>query len=230
MKNTKRSLWASGLTLLLCLVLFVGTTFAWFTDSVTSNGNKIQAGTLDITATVASIDKNANSTFTIKEVNGGEPFGFGEKKDIEEAQTSIISEELWEPGKSNAKLLTVTNKGDLAAKIKLQFEVTDAGLTGALWYDFVQVTNDNLSGSFTRRPMITLNNLASSMDDTVLEAGESLQFILVYGMNEDAGNEYQGKSFEANVTILGTQATVETDGFNNNQYDKEATYPVTTSD
>ena len=48
MKSTKKSLIFSALSLLLCCALLIGTTFAWFTDSVTNTGNKIQAGTLDV--------------------------------------------------------------------------------------------------------------------------------------------------------------------------------------
>ena len=38
----------SGLALLLCISMLIGSTFAWFTDSVTSGNNKIAAGTLDV--------------------------------------------------------------------------------------------------------------------------------------------------------------------------------------
>ena len=48
MANTKKSLIFSALSLLLCCALLAGTTFAWFTDSVTNTGNKIQAGNLEI--------------------------------------------------------------------------------------------------------------------------------------------------------------------------------------
>ena len=47
-KNTKRALWMSILSLLLCFTMLLGTTFAWFTDSVTSANNVIQSGNLDI--------------------------------------------------------------------------------------------------------------------------------------------------------------------------------------
>ncbi len=46
--STKRALVASILTLCLCFTALVGTTFAWFTDSVSSGGNKIVSGTLDV--------------------------------------------------------------------------------------------------------------------------------------------------------------------------------------
>ena len=47
-KTTRRALFMSALSLLLCVSMLVGTTFAWFTDSVTSAGNVIQSGTLDV--------------------------------------------------------------------------------------------------------------------------------------------------------------------------------------
>ena len=48
MHSTKKALTASILFLAICFSMLVGTTFAWFTDSVTSSGNIIQSGTLDI--------------------------------------------------------------------------------------------------------------------------------------------------------------------------------------
>ncbi len=47
-KHTKRALLASVLSVVLCCAMLIGSTFAWFTDSVTSSGNKIQAGNLNI--------------------------------------------------------------------------------------------------------------------------------------------------------------------------------------
>ena len=41
-------------------------------------------------------------------------------------------------------------------------------------------------------------------------------------MKTSAGNEYQGKEFTADVTILATQAAVEEDGFGNSDYDSGA--------
>ena len=47
-KNTKRALLSSVLALFLCFAMLLGTTFAWFTDSVTSANNIIKSGNLDI--------------------------------------------------------------------------------------------------------------------------------------------------------------------------------------
>ena len=230
MKSTKKSLVASGLSLLTCAALLIGTTFAWFTDSVSNTGNRIQAGTLDITASVAAVDPDGTG-FTVKNdttgemVNGGNPFGFGTPQSLADENTPpIINEENWEPGQSNAKLLTVTNNGSLAAEIKLDFSVKDAGLEDALWFDFIQVEGGTASGTFTKRPMNTLAAYAGGIELPLLNTGDTLQFILVYGMYEDAGNEYQAKGFEADVTIYAKQTPKEQDGFGNSDYDENAEY------
>ncbi len=232
MTGTKKSLIASGVALLASVALLAGTTFAWFTDSVTNTGNKIQAGTLDITATVAEVDPDVTA-FIIKNattgetVNGGKPFGFGEPRDIEKVPGAIISEENWEPGQSSAKLLTVTNNGTLAAKVKLDFSVIESELAGALWYDFIRVTDGAAQGTFTKRPMSTLEEMEAL--EFPLESGENLRFILVYGMDEEAGNDFQDKSFAADVAILAKQTPKEEDGFGDPNYDADAAYLVPVS-
>ena len=47
-KQTKKALLSSVIALVLCLSMLIGTTFAWFTDSVESGLNEIKAGNLDI--------------------------------------------------------------------------------------------------------------------------------------------------------------------------------------
>lgn len=42
-KHTKRALLASVLSVVVCSAMLVGSTFAWFTDSVTSAGNIIKS-------------------------------------------------------------------------------------------------------------------------------------------------------------------------------------------
>ena len=223
MQKTKKSMLASGLAVLVCAAMLIGTTFAWFTDSVTNKGNKIQAGNLSIGATVASVD-SSEGTYRIEGINGGKTFGFGDAVDLNTSTKPIISEEYWEPGQSNAKLLTVRNDGSLAVKIKLDFMVKDGGLTDALWFDFIQVKNNEVIGEFQKRPMNSLTDMSNV--EFSLKSGESISFILIYGMYEEAGNEFQGAEFSADVTILAKQATVEKDGFGNSDYDAHAAYAV----
>ena len=47
-RSKKSVLISAILVLCLCFTAFIGTTFAWFTDSATSAGNKIVTGTLKV--------------------------------------------------------------------------------------------------------------------------------------------------------------------------------------
>lgn len=159
-------------------------------------------------------------------INTGEAFTFEKNGQDLKAQDAppIINETLWEPGKTSAKLLTVRNDGSLAAKVKVGFDTNGEELQEALWFDFVQVdSNGNLTGKFDPRPMSGISALGDATE-IKLNEGESVSFVLVYGMYETAGNEYQGKSFSADVNILATQLNSEEDGFGNPDYDEKAMY------
>ena len=226
-KHTKRALLASILSVVLCCAMLIGSTFAWFTDSVTSGKNIIQAGNLDISATYQDVDMDEGTvSYTIPgfdRVPDGTVKFSADTTDINESN-AIISENLWEPGAVGAKLITVKNDGNLAAKIKLSFAVEDGGLQNALWFDFVQVKDGAVAGTFIEREMSTLTAVANAVELPLASKGE-ISFILLYGMKEEAGNEYMGKSFSADVAILAAQDTVEEDSFDD-QYDKDAEYPV----
>ena len=140
MKRTKKSLFVSGVSLVISAVLLLGTTFAWFTDSVTNKGNVITSGELLINAYAYDLGQEGQSV-TIQGVNNDQAFTFEKvPQDLKAANCPpIISEDLWEPGKTSAKLLEVKNDGTLATKIKVQFNVTETELMNALWFDFVKI-------------------------------------------------------------------------------------------
>ena len=101
-KNTKRALLASVLSVALCCAMLVGSTFAWFTDSVSTSVNRIQAGTLKI----ALVDVDGNSL-------EGETLGW--KAFDNRAQNEIF----WEPGATyNTEEFYIKNDGNLNLKFK----------------------------------------------------------------------------------------------------------------
>ena len=112
MKNTKKSLIASGISLAVSVALLVGSTFAWFTDSVTNKGNKIQAGSLKIGAYAYDLDMDGTGdSFTVADVNGGNAFKFeADPQDLKTVDSPIINETLWEPGKSDDKSKNFTGE------------------------------------------------------------------------------------------------------------------------
>ena len=115
-KTTRRALVMSLLSLLLCCSMLVGTTFAWFTDSVTSGQNKIIAGNLDV------------------DVYYGDPAA---KNSIDDVNTLFNDVTLWEPGAVAWENLTVVNLGTLALKYQLSVNFADQ--------NYVEGTNAKLS-------------------------------------------------------------------------------------
>ena len=106
-KFTKRALFGSVIALILCCAMLVGTTFAWFTDSASTNVNTIQSGTLDIDL----VDAEGDSVV-------GEPLEF--------ANVNGSTEILWEPGCTfNLPTVYVVNKGNLALKYNLVISGVD---------------------------------------------------------------------------------------------------------
>ena len=46
--ENEKALRGSLFALFLCIILLIGTTFAWFTDTASTGVNKIQSGNLDV--------------------------------------------------------------------------------------------------------------------------------------------------------------------------------------
>lgn len=204
--KTKRNIAICGLTLVMCVSLLAGVTFAWFTDSITNSGNTISSGDLKINAYAYDLGEGGES-YTINDT----VYSFESdenRQNLKEDNKAVITEENWYPGQSSAKMFTVENVGSLDADVSLDFFVS-GGLTEALWFDFIQVGADgDVMGQFVERPMETLPALAEALGDVELASNESISFVLIYGMEKEAQNEYMNQSFQVNVFISAKQ-TVE---------------------
>ena len=224
-KSTKKALLASVLALTLSSSMLVGTTFAWFTDSVTSSGNVIQTGSLKVGMYYANGDENPASVTW---------------KDAE--QGAIFNNDKWEPGYVEARHIKVVNEGTLALKYKLLIVPNGEveALADVIDVYFVesaqQITRESLA-SVT--PVGTLRDLIEDKDgmahgallpngETVTNeyerAGEVTSTIALK-MRESAGNEYQNKKIGTDfaIQLLATQYMYEEDTFDK-EYDEDATY------
>ena len=212
-KATKRALLTSITALAMCVVMLVGTTFAWFTDTATANVNKIQAGKLDV-----ALEMNIGTKETPKWVTAeGQTLNFvkaagGENQAI-----------LWEPG-AEYKLpeLRVRNDGSLAIK----YEVA---ITGA-----VDATPNNGVNDLELLDVITFSasigggTATSGVYGTTIATGalnakDDVQTIqLSAKMDENAGNKYQEMAISGiAITVKAMQASYEYDS-NGNTYDDAA--------
>ena len=192
-KSLKRALLSSAFSLIICVAMLIGTTFAWFTDTASTAVNKIQAGNLKVDL---EMQKPDGSWVSAK----------GETLEFKKAADAPADEKvLWEPGCTyELPKLRVINKGNLA----LKYTVEITGINGdAKLNEAIDWTIDG----------ITLGNTF-----TGLAVGANNEFTIKGHMQETAGNEYQGLSINGvGITVFATQDTVESDSYNN-QYDKDA--------
>ena len=104
-KSTKRALLGSVMAMVLCLAMLVGATFAWFTDTASTNVNKIQAGKLDV-------------ALEMKDASGN--WVPAEGKTLNWVKAAAGEQVLWEPGCTyTLPELRVVNNGNLALKYKV---------------------------------------------------------------------------------------------------------------
>ena len=198
--NTKRALTMSVVSLLVCVAVFIGSTFAWFTDSASVNVSSIRSGKLDIGLEMSE----DGVTWTDAETKG-QVLEF--VKDDGAAANEAI---LWEPG-CTYKLpqLRVVNKGNLALKYR------------------IVITGINGSAKLNEAIEWTINGLDIN-SDLHLAAGVKSDVLTISGhMKETAGNEYQGLTIDGvSITVVATQDTVEFDS-QTNQYDGLAAWDGT---
>lgn len=218
-KNTKRALLASILSVALCCAMLIGSTFAWFTDSVTSSGNQIIAGNLKVDL----IHVDDGKEVSIKD----------------NPKHKIFNYDKWEPGYTVMETLKVVNKGNLALKYEVRIaatgEVSELADVIDVYYikdgaqitDRTQLNDANKIGTLAQvlaKPYAAKGNLLGKEGETV----DSDIATIALKMQESADNEYQGLSIgsEFAVVIVATQDTVENDSFDN-QYDAGATFGET---
>ena len=207
-KATKRALLTSVTALVMCVVMLVGTTFAWFTDTASTGVNKIVAGNLKV-----DIVDESNQTLN------GKTLKFIQA--VNETEKAPVESVLWEPGATFfTQGFRIANKGNLALKYKVVVSGTtgDTGLLKVMEFDVVsKMEKTGSEVDFTTTP----GQLLPSATDAPSVSGI---FYLRGHMDEDAGNEYKNMTLTGiSVTVYATQLNSEFDSFDKD-YDKDADY------
>ena len=231
-KSTKRALLMSALSLLLCVSMLIGSTFAWFTDSVTSGNNKIVAGNLDI---------------ELEYWNGTE------WKDVKDA-SDILTNALWEPGVTEVAYLRVANAGSLVLKYQLGINILNeiAGknqanetfkLSDYIMFGVVEGVNGE-TGAYTKDDAGRAAAIADVTAAKKISAGytkaatmdpdDELYLALVVYMPTDVNNvaNHNGTDIpqiDLGINVYATQMTAESDSFGPD-YDKDSAHFVSTAD
>ena len=195
MRKTKLAMLQSVVALILCAAMLVGTTFAWFTDEVTSAVNKIQAGNLDVDLVDAAGNSLEGTSLTFMDVTGN---------------TDI----LWEPGCTfKTQGFRVANRGSLA----LEYTMYINGLLGdSKLLEVIRFSVQDADG-------YTVD--IDTFEGQLSARASSDVFYLVGHMDENAGNEYMNLTLTGiGITVYATQAMEENDSFGP-EYDKDAFFP-----
>ncbi len=223
-KSTKRALLVSALSLLLCVSMLIGTTYAWFTDSVTSMNNIIKSGNLDVEL----------------------EYYDGDSWEPVTATTNVFEENtLWEPGHTEVVYLKVSNKGTLALKYNLGVNIVEeiesinvAGealrLSEYIVYDAIDDVKTPYANREAARNAVTEAEVVKlsaghTKAGSIEAKGEDQYVALVVYMPETVENDANYRTGEVapqitlGLNLLATQYTYEKDSFDE-KYDENALF------
>lgn len=219
-KSTKRALLMSVLAMVLCVSMLIGTTFAWFTDSVTSANNIITAGNLDI---------------ELEYWNGTNWVDVSGKSDV-------LTNELWEPGVTEVAYLRIKNAGSLALKYQFGINIVSetAGknaegrtfkLSDFILFGVVEGVNGE-TGAYANRETAQAavtgpkKISAGYTKADSMNSGDELYLALVVYMPTTVDNEANHNGTDVpeinlGINIIATQFAYEEDSFDAS-YDNKA--------
>lgn len=225
-KTTKRALVFSVLSVILCLTMLIGSTFAWFTDTISTGVNKIVSGNLDVELYYST--------------------DLEDWKPAKDATELFDANALWEPGFTQVVYLKVKNAGNLALKYQLGTNIventTGVNVAGQVFdlADYLKfgIVKD-VAAAYSDR--VAAQNAVKGtetdfktfyVNDILLDAGEEDELAMVVYMPTTVGNEANHNgvnvpSINFGVSVVATQETEEEDSFNN-EYDANAQYPEAT--
>jgi len=232
-KGSIVSLCVSFLCCCISFFITVGSTYAWFTDTVSSVGNRVKAGTLNVD--LLMYDETESKYISIAD-GAGDIF-----TEANVAQDSNST--LWEPGKTQVVYLAVKNEGNLALKYNIVFNITDGGLADSLEYyvgDGIE-NGDAIDNWDTLKTAGKTNNLGYALNNdgvvtaftdskllpySIVEEVETGidYFAFAIHMNEDAPIETMDKAIIFDVSVLATQCSEENDAYTSNSYDSSSEY------
>ena len=214
-RATKRALLTSIMALVMCVVMLVGTTFAWFTDTASTGVNKIVAGNLDIKL-LHTTDKGE-----VKELT---------ENDTLQWKTKDTGDVLWEPNCTyDLEEFQIKNAGNLAVKYRVVLKATDIATTpdGKSLLDVIDWTV-KVNGDTVKKDVL-LADLGADKGTIIIEgkkltAGEDAKVTVTGHMKAEAGNDYQGLKIDGfGITVYAAQVSHESDSFDTS-YDVTAPY------
>lgn len=194
MKAVKRSIILCALSLALCVALLVGSTFAWFSDSITNSGNTITAGNLTAQWSYRTLNDDTAAY---------EP--------VSEELALFSADTVWQPGEPHGYDFKVENTGSVDFEWELTIDL--ANTAGESQNNLTDVHVVYVDGEITT-PEFDADGVAVLIDGTLAATdGEttagtdesSCEFSLAFAISESAGNDYQNLSVSFSLTLSARQ-------------------------
>ncbi len=218
-KSTKRALISSAIALIVCISMLIGTTFAWFTDNVSSSNNIIKSGNLDVELEYSVFENGAWTTY----------------QPVTDT-TKVFNYDNWEPGYTSVAKFRISNNGSLALKYELNAVVTNetgginkAGDPFKLSECLKYGVTENIASLESRETALaaaTTHTFDSfGLKTSTLEKGKSAEVGVVIAMptsiDDKANHNGTAPSITFDIKLFATQYTSESDSFGPN-YDDAA--------
>lgn len=192
MKAVKRSIILCALSLALCVALLVGSTFAWFSDSITNSGNTITAGNLKAKWSYRTLNDDTAAY---------EP--------VSEELALFSADTVWQPGEPHGYDFKVENTGSVDFEWELTIDLADtAGESQNNLTDVLVVYVDGVKSEvgFTDGAVVINGTLAATDGEITAETDEtSCEFSLAFAISESAGNDYQNSSVSFSLVLTANQ-------------------------
>ena len=168
-RRKRKALFQSIMSLILCFAMLTGTTFAWFSDSASSEGNIIQSGGLDV-----KLEYKKNFTDSWSDASNAVIFNYDQ----------------WEPGYSDVRYLQISNDGNLAFQYQITVEpvVTNPGTTG----------QEGTAGTQPNSGETASTQTDPGQNDPVAEAAENGKSIFKHDRRGKVAEAYTALSKEVN--------------------------------
>ena len=218
MKKLKLGFLTCTVAIIALLTSLIGATYAWFTDTESSDGNLIASGSFDVTAYwVEGTADPENATWNTL------------------STAPVFDYDRWEPGYVESKHIKVANEGNLAFTYRLDIipsaQVSELADVIDVFY-FENATKLNTRSDVNNGVSLgtlaeVLANEEALLSGVLLPANEtavseneivgSKAITIALKMREELGNEYQNMTLgsDFSIRVIANQYSFESDDFGN---------------
>lgn len=198
LKDIRNLLTLSFISIIFCLFALTGTTYAWFTASVSNGNNRIQAG-------------NLNVGLLAEDVNG-------QIIDLSNDEATVFNVTSLTPNNPVQTILTIKNKGTVDLKYAVFFNITgdyspneidDKKLSKMLKVyvrEYIEDDNNPPTEDDFRGKMAKFSGTSGFISDDNLTVGSNKKYRVWIDLDETANlDDYKGQKIEFDILLKATQ-------------------------